>query len=243
MRSAIESYGAKELSALKIGANGVRVLVDEDQIENLRALPGVRSVGRVTKFKMDNITSVPAIGAPVVWQKFKVKGEGIRIAIIDSGIDYLHANFGGSGNPADYAANNKNVIEPGTFPTAKVIGGFDFAGPTYNADIAGSTPSPDPDPLDGNGHGSHVAGTAAGFGVTGSIGPGVAPQALLYAYKVFNDTSGSTNLTSEAIERALDPNQDGNMKDHVDVINMSLGSPFGDPNDPSAISAENAANL
>src|SRR6185436_11075202 len=159
MRSAIEAYGAKELSALKVGANGVRVLVDESQIENLRALPGVRSVGRVTKFKMDNITSVPAIGAPVVWQKYKVKGKGIRIGIIDSGIDYLHANFGGAGDPAAYAANNKNVIEAGTFPTAKVVGGFDFAGPTYNADVAGSTPTPDPDPLDGNGHGSHVAGT------------------------------------------------------------------------------------
>jgi subtilisin family serine protease len=243
MRAAIESYGAKELSALKVGANGVRVLVDESQIENLRALPGVRSVGRVTKFKMDNITSVPAIGAPVVWQKYKVKGKGIRIAIIDSGIDYLHKNFGGKGDPAEYAANNKNVIEDDTFPTAKVVGGYDFAGPTYNADIAGSTPTPDPDPLDGNGHGSHVAGTAAGFGVEGSIGPGVAPEALLYAFKVFNDTEGSTNLVSDAIERALDPNQDGNMKDHVDVINMSLGSPFGDPDDPSAISAENAANL
>src|SRR6185312_14469723 len=128
-------------------------------------------------------------------------------------------------------------------PTAKVVGGFDFAGPTYNADVAGSTPTPDPDPLDGNGHGSHVAGTAAGFGVTGSIGPGVAPEALLYALKVFNDTEGSTNLVSEAIEWALDPNHDGNMKDHLDVINMSLGSPFGDPDDPSAISAENAADL
>ena len=243
MRSAIAALGAKQLSSLKIGANGVRVRVAASEIANLRALPGVRSVARVTKFRPDNITSVPAIGAPQVWDKYKVRGKGVSIGIIDSGIDYLHADFGGAGDPAAYDANNKNVIEAGTFPTAKVVGGFDFAGPTYNADDDDSVPAPDPDPLDGNGHGSHVAGTAAGIGVPGSVGQGVAPEAKLYALKVFNDTEGSTNLVSEAIEWALDPNGDGNMKDHLDVINMSLGSPFGEPGDPSAISADNAANL
>ncbi|NNF66140.1 MAG: S8 family serine peptidase, partial [Gammaproteobacteria bacterium] len=71
----------------------------------------------------------------------------------------------------------------------------------------------------------------------------VAKGASLYALKVFNDTSGSTNLTADAIEFALDPNGDGDISDHVDVINMSLGSPFGLPNDPSAIASNNAAEL
>jgi minor extracellular serine protease Vpr len=243
MRAQIASFGAKQLSSLKIGANGVRVRVPAREIENLRALPGVRSVGRVEHLRPDNITSVPAIGAPQVWSKYKVLGKGVTIGIIDSGIDYLHANFGGAGNPADYAANDKNVVEPGTFPTAKVVGGFDFAGATYDADDPTSVPEPDADPLDGDGHGSHVAGTAAGIGVPGSIGPGVAPEAKLYALKVFGDVAGSTNLVSDAIEWALDPNHDGSMRDHLDVINMSLGSPFGEPDDPSAISAQNAADL
>jgi subtilisin family serine protease len=242
-RPAISALGGRQLSSLKVGANGMRVRIAASELESLRALPGVRSVGRVVKFRPDNITSVPSIGAPQVWEKFKVKGKGVTIGIIDSGIDYLHANFGGKGDPAEYAANNKNVVEPGTFPTKKVAGGFDFAGPTYNADDDDSVPAPDADPLDGNGHGSHVAGTAAGIGVAGSIGPGVAPEATLYALKVFNDTEGSTNLVSDAIEWAMDPNHDGNMKDHLDVINMSLGSPFGEPGDPSAISAENAVDL
>lgn len=240
MRAAIASQGAEILSAQRVGANGFRVKVSPSEIAHLRALPGVRSVGRVELHKLDNIDSVPWIGAPEVWAALG-KGEGVKIGVIDTGIDYTHANFGGSGNPADYAGNNKNIVEPGTFPTAKVKGGHDFAGATYNANNPDSVPAPDDDPLDGNGHGSHVAGTAAGLGVPGTIGAGVAPGADLYALKVFGDAGGSTDLTSLAIEWAMDPNGDGDMSDHLDVINMSLGSPLGEPDDPSAISTNNAA--
>jgi minor extracellular serine protease Vpr len=245
MSDALANHGARVLSRQRVGANGVRVMLRPDAIEGLRATPGVRSVGRVELHKLDNIDSVPWIGAPAVWAK-SGRGEGVKIAIIDSGIDYTHATFGGSGNPADHAGNNPNIIEPGTFPTAKVKGGFDFAGTDYNADIPGSLPDPDPDPIDygpDGGHGTHVAGTAAGIGVPGSVGAGVAPGASLYALKVFGDTGGSTDLTSLAIEWAMDPNGDGDMSDHLDVINMSLGAPFGTPDDPSAISSQNAADL
>lgn len=243
VRQQLASFGVTELSALRVGANGLRVRVPASELANIAALPGVQSVGRVELHTIDHAQSVPAVGAPQVWEQLGVRGEDIRVGIIDTGIDYFHANFGGSGNPADYAANNRNVIEPGSFPTAKVVGGWDFAGPTYNAQIASSVPQPDPDPVDVNGHGTHVAGSAAGFGVPGTIGPGVAPAAKLYALKVFGDGGGSTNLTSDAIEWALDPNGDGDMSDHLDVINMSLGSNFGMPTDPSSISAHNAAEL
>jgi minor extracellular serine protease Vpr len=242
-RQQLAGYQARELSHLRVGANGLRVVVPASAIDSIRKLPGVVSVGPVEKHRPDNIESVPSIGAPNVWANLGVKGEGVRIGVIDSGIDYLHANLGGAGNAGDYAANDKNVVEAGTFPTAKVVGGHDFAGAKYDADDPASVPTPDDDPLDGNGHGSHVAGTIAGIGVPGRIGPGVAPEAKLYALKVFSDTEGSTNLTSDAIEWALDPNQDGDMSDHLDVINMSLGSPFGEPEDPSAISSQNAAEL
>lgn len=239
-RSALEGLGAQILSSQRVGANGFRVKVGASQVATLRSMPGVRSVGRVELHTVDNIESVPWIGAPAVWSKIG-RGEHVRIGIIDTGIDYTHADFGGSGSVAEYDANNKNVIEPGTFPTAKVKGGFDFAGPTYDANDPTSVPQPDADPLDGNGHGSHVAGTAAGIGVPGSVGQGVAPGADLYALKVFSDAGGSTDVTSQAIEWAMDPNGDGDMSDHLDVINMSLGSPFGEPADPSAISTNNAA--
>lgn len=239
-RPTLEGLGAQILSSQRVGANGFRVNVRGADIATLRSMPGVRSVGRVELHRVDNIDSVPWVGAPAVWAKIG-RGEHVSIGVIDTGIDYTHADFGGSGNVADYAANDKNIIEPGTFPTAKVKGGFDFAGPTYDANDPTSVPAPDPDPLDGNGHGSHVAGTAAGSGVAGSVGQGVAPGADLYALKVFSDGGGSTDVTSLAIEWAMDPNGDGDMSDHLDVINMSLGSPFGEPADPSAISTNNAA--
>jgi minor extracellular serine protease Vpr len=238
LRSQIESTGARILSAQRVGANGVRIVANSSQLANLRAISGVRSVGQVKQYEMDHTESVPWIGATNVWQKLGVKGKGIKVGVIDTGIDYLHANLGGAGNPADFTSNDPNVIEVGTFPTAKVVGGYDFAGATYaSTGIA----VPDTDPLDRSGHGSHVAGTIAGLGVAGSIGVGVAPEASLYALKVFGDGGGSTGLVSLAIEWAMDPNGDGDMSDHLDVINMSLGSSFGSPDDPSAISSDNAA--
>lgn len=259
----VTAAGATVIASLDVGANGFIVDVAPGDLVKLAEIPGVVSVARVTTFTPANETSVPWIGAPSAWHDLSLTGAGITVAVIDTGVDYDHKDFGGLGAAA-YATNDTAIVEPGSFPTAKVIGGYDFAGTSYDAaGILGSaTPTPDPDPLDVYGHGTHVAGSAAGEGVlsdgttftgpygpdaytanTFEIGPGVAPEALIYAYKVFGDQAGSTNLTSLAIERALDPNQDGSIDDHVDVINMSLGAAFGSPNDPSAIASENASRL
>jgi len=243
IRPTLESYGAKILSSHRVGANGLRINVSLAQVNSLRDLPGVRSIGHVTKYKLDNVDSVPWIGAPKLWNALNIKGKGVKVGIIDSGIDYMHADFGGSGSVADFDANDPNIVEPGSFPTAHVVGGHDFAGAAYDADDPATVAVPDSDPIDHSGHGTHVAGTVAGIGVPGVIGPGVAPEASLYALKVFGDNGGTTELVSEGIEWAMDPNGDGDMSDHLDVFNMSLGSAFGDPNDPSAISANNAAAL
>jgi minor extracellular serine protease Vpr len=90
-----------------------------------------------------------------------------------------------------------------------------------------------------------VASTAAGFEVTGSIGAGVAPGAELYALKVFGEPAGSTNLTISAIEWAMDPDGDGDLSDHVNVINMSLGSDFGPASDvdPVIVATNNASKI
>jgi subtilisin family serine protease len=253
--------GAQVLFQASLTYNGIAISIRADRLDQLRALPGVVDVQIIPPKQRSNADAVPFVGAPAVWSApGGATGRGVRAGLIDSGIDYTHADFGGPGTPAAYASNNRTIIESGTFPTAKVVGGFDFAGDAYDAtspNPANRIPHPDPDPLDCNGHGTHVAGTLAGTGVNAngttfngpytaglnfsnfSIGPGVAPEAQLYALKVFG-CSGSTELLTLAIERAVDPNGDGDPSDHLDVLNISLGSPFGGNDDPDAVAVNNA---
>jgi subtilisin family serine protease len=134
-------------------------------------------------------------------------GDGVRVAVIDTGIDYTHPALGG-----------------GFGPGFKVVGGYDFV-------------NDDPDPRDDNGHGTHVSGTIAGNSDTII---GVAPHATLYAFKVLDaNGSGSTADVMAGIERAADPNGDGDPSDHVDVANMSLGG-SGGADDPQSIAVDNA---
>lgn len=243
--SAVEQAGGLVLGQYTRAYNGLLVRVSSADLTALRALPSVVAIRRAPVHKPALSNSVPIIGADEIINNLGYDGTGIKIAIIDTGIDYTHAAFGGSGDPADYASNDPDVVEIGTFPTAKVVGGYDFAGTNYNAsDPANNTPVPDDDPLDEHGHGTHVASTAAGFEVPGYISYGVAPGADLYALKVFG-VSGSTNLVLNAIEWAMDPDGDADLSDRVDVINMSLGSDFGpnDPSDPELVAANMASAI
>ncbi|MCF6411563.1 S8 family serine peptidase [Pseudalkalibacillus salsuginis] len=228
--------------------NGLFIQAKRSTLNELAELSEVKAIYPVNPVELHNDTSVDFIGAPQVWEKtvdgVNVTGEGITVAVIDTGIDYTHAAFGGEGTTEAYDSNNPNVIEDGSFPTAKVIGGYDFVGTDYDAgseDPAKRVPMPDADPLDEQGHGSHVGATVAGQEVEGNIGKGVAPDALLYAYKVFGK-SGSTGVTTQALEMAADPNGDGDVSDHVDVVNMSLGSSYGHPNDPTAVATNLAVD-
>lgn len=242
LRSALADVIVEERSNLVVGANGLRALVRAGDIPAIRATEGVKNVAAVARYELTTETSTTWIGSDVV-NGAGYDGTDVSIAIIDTGIDYTHASFGGPGTVEAYDNNDPGTLADGGFPTPKVVDGYDFAGPVYDAsDPTKSTPSPDADPLDGNGHGTHVAATAAGIDPTGPVEEGMAQGALLYAYKVFGDEAGSTDLVSDAIERALDPNNDLSTDDAVDIINMSLGSPFGHPDDPSAIAAENAVD-
>jgi subtilisin family serine protease len=246
--------------------NGVAMVVPRDQLAALRKLPGVVAVRRMVPATPHSNGSVAFVNAGQVWQGLagglQADGSGIRVGIIDTGVDYLHSHFGGSGLQADYEAIDTTSNSNGGvnyFPTAKVVGGIDLAGDAYDANSTApsAVPQPDPNPMDCNGHGSHVAGTAAGFGVAADgstfagpydaalpadlrIQPGVAPKALLYAIRVFG-CDGSTDLVAAALDWALDPNGDSSMEDRLDVVNMSLGSPMGGLDDVSTEAAENAA--
>src|SRR5882724_9680013 len=252
--------GGAEIYRVKSALNGIAIMVSASKLDQIRRLPGVKSVSPIELEYPTNSTSIPFLGIPLLWENsvglgLGLTGTGVKIGIIDTGIDYQHPNFGGTGLLTDYQANNRTVAPDMYFPTAKVVGGIDLAGDAYNGSNA---PVPDNDPMDCNGHGSHVAGTAAGLGVksdgttfTGPythaapfgslrIGPGGAPGASLYAIRVFG-CGGSTGLTVQGINWAMDPNGDNDLSDHLDVINMSLGSAFGTVSNTSAAASENAA--
>ncbi len=254
LEPALEKEGALVVARLSRLANAIQIIADDEAARRIERLPGVRRVERVPLVKPALKSAVPVVGAPAVWAaQPMLQGDGITIGIIDSGIDYTHADFAGEGTSDAYVANDSKVIEPGSFPTAKIVGGWDFVGDDYTGSGANMAPKPDADPLDctrpgseqiSGGHGTHVAGIAAGTGVTQAgasfdgpyeasfdpsafrIGPGVAPRAKLYALKVFG-CEGSTHMLAAALDRAADPNKDGMMDDRLDVVNGSLGTAYG----------------
>ncbi len=130
----------------------------------------------------------------------KLDGTGTAIGIIDTGIDYTHPDLGGA-----------------KFPNAKVVGGYDFA-------------DDDGDPMDIQGHGTHVAGIAAADGKV----QGVAPKAKLYAYKVFSDQGGGA--ADGDIIAALDRS----VRDRCTVVNLSLGMSGGTADTPENEAINNA---
>jgi subtilisin family serine protease len=256
VRPSIEARGGHVLASYHHAINGMKIRIDSREIAGLAAMPGVVSVLKVPVYKLNNAVSVPYLGTPAVWAGVPhLRGEHIKVAIIDTGLDYTHANFGGPGTPAAYTAAHAastQPADPSLFgPNApKVKGGIDLVGDDYDANNPNSVPVPDSNPLDCNGHGSHVGGTVAGFGVvkggttfTGpydattpkqdfAIGPGVAPKADLYAVRVFGCT-GSTNVVVDALDWAV--------KNGMDVVNMSLGSEYGSGDSADSVAADNAS--
>jgi subtilisin family serine protease len=247
---AVEARGGVVLNRFSLLLNGFSAQMTALDAAVIRRFPGVERVQPSVIVTPGLTTSVPFIGAPKVWNQLSARGQGVTVAVIDSGVDYTHADFGGAGTVGAYEANDPTKVEPGSFPTAKVIGGWDFVGDQgYDPqDPANDTPSPDPDPLDyvanGGDHGTHVAGICCGAGVEGSVGRGVAPKAKILAYKIFDVAGTPDDIVIQAMERAADPNGDGDTEDHADVINMSLGADYSfTPIDNAAVRAATQAGI
>lgn len=236
----LQGLGATIVGTFQTTVNMIHVNTVRGQLESILALPGVVRVSRAPEHEPAMDDSRPHIGATRVADELGWDGQGTTIAIIDTGIDYMHVAFAGSGDVEARADDDPTDPDDNGFPTEKVIGGYDFVGEFYNAGCASAActtePTPDDDPIDDGSHGTHVAGIAAAF-EAGDVPAGVAPGATLVALKVFG-ASGSTNVTAEAIDWVAthnmllgDPGIDELPGIHpdvkIDVINMSLGSGYG----------------
>jgi hypothetical protein len=189
--------------------HGAAVELTPAAAAELRKVPGVVAVHedhRIQPFEAMSSAAAEAVDARarVHASALPARGQGIVVAVIDSGIDATH-------------------------PALRVAGGYDFA-------------QNDPVPEDVNGHGTHVAGIIAA-NAAGIVG--VAPDVTLLAYKVVHvDGDGKESSLVAALERAMDPNGDGDPADHVDVVNISLGWDAGvDSIGSRAVDAATAAGI
>ena len=240
----IATLGGRVLDRYQVTMNGLLVQAPPSLIDEIRERPNVLDAGPAPLMALQLDDSLPLIGASRVQSELGFDGEGSIVAVIDTGIDYAHASFGGTGTVEAYDANDENVVEAGSFPTKRVLGGYDFVGQRYSPECPDepgedvtchADPRPDDDPLDAReqGHGSHVAGIVAG-GEGEGLYPGVAPAAGLVALKVFGNPIGAPNSTAvhtSAIEWVARHNLGMDVpgvapEGKIDVINLSLGAPF-----------------
>jgi len=264
-RAALAAVGAQQdrfigqadapvVAQAQVALNAVVLDVDATELASLASNPAVVSIRPVVDYELDLTDTVPYIGASAV-QDLGFDGTGITVAVLDSGIDYTHVAFGGPGTAEAYdaaygaytdSAENRDLMTwpaPGT----NIVGGYDYVGEVWpNGRLA-----PDGDPIDcggkaisatddalcDGGHGTHVADIIAG---TAGVAPGADIIALKVCSAVSTSCSGVALLL--AMDHALDPNADGATDDAVDIIHMSLGSPYGQARDDDLSAAVEAAS-
>jgi minor extracellular serine protease Vpr len=194
----------------------------------IRSLPEVLTIVPNRKYHLLLTKSNKLMNTPLTLQINGVEsyaGKGVKIGIIDTGIDHTHVMFDDEGYevPAGFPRGDTD------FTNNKIIVARVF---TKSGDSAS-----DSTPRDRDGHGTHVASCAAGNPNTASplgLMSGVAPNAYLGNYKVF--TSDFTTL--EQIISALE----ASVEDGMDIVNLSLGSEsyINELLDPEALAIKNA---
>lgn len=215
--------------------NAVFVSASPDRVAELQSLPGVAAVVPLRRYRVRLNRAVPLMNAPAAWQALggvDNAGRGVKIAVIDTGIDQTHPAFQDStlSPPAGYPkcsgsdcafTNNKVIV-------ARSYIQMEAAGTGLNP--ASSSRPDDYTPRDRVGHGTAVAMSAAGNTNSGPRATitGMAPHAFLGNYKVFGTSAGASE---DAIIQAVDDA----LNDGMDVASLSLGGPaFTGPLDTGA---------
>jgi hypothetical protein len=252
--SQAQGLGARKLAGLVNASNALVVEIPASQAVALARIPGVAQVMPVGEYKLDLSETVPHIGAAAL-QNIGVDGTGVRVAVLDSGADFMHYNLGGTGKVDDFdlCYGQANVAPSGICanfygPSApKVTGGWDFVGENWTGTAPNTVLQPDPNPIarrGTGGHGTHVADIILGKSADG-MHKGVAPEAKLYAVKVCSAVSSSCSGLAilQGVDYALDPNGDGDLSDAVDVMNLSLGASYGQRENASVLAINQAGQF
>jgi uncharacterized protein (TIGR03437 family) len=237
--------------------NAIFVNAEADRVSELSAVAGVVAVRPMRKVKALLDQATTALNAPTAWKALggvTNAGRGIKIGVIDTGIDQTHPVFQDAGltMPPGFPKFTNGHPEDAAYTTNKVI----VARSYVRLLAAGSNPSnpaidshPDDfSPRDRQGHGTAVASCAAGEttltpGITSTGGAitiqGMAPKAYLGSYKVIGSPGVNDGTTDQAMIQAVEDA----VLDGMDVITTSVGTPAltSTANDPMATAFENAA--
>ncbi len=208
----ISDFDQKVIANYHILLNGFAFWGTKQEADLLLEQPSVRNTTLLSRVELFLSETVPLVGAPPMWelQPFGLDGTGIRIGVIDSGIDYTHPDFHGGCDAIG--------------PNCQIQGGYDFV-------------DNDPDPFDTFGHGTSVA---ASIGSNNPTYSGIAPGSTLYAYRVLDPISDNATFEQsqariiQAMEHALVPNGAPPFTDPLDIVNLSLGTE-NTRSDPNAV--------
>jgi subtilisin family serine protease len=220
----------------RLVANGMSVVLRREALPRLARLPGVRHVSGSTTYRVlagPDAATIRARALP--GSMLASAGQGIKIGIIDDGVDQAHPFF----DPAGYAMPPGFPKGQAEYTTAKVIVARSF--PPPGATWRHATKPFDPEE---SSHGTHVAGIAAGNADTPAEGArvsGIAPRAYIGNYKALTvpteagfGLDGNAPEIVAAIEAAV--------ADGMDVINLSIGEPEIEPSrDLVALALDTAA--
>ncbi len=210
----------KVISTAQTLLNAVFVTATREEAAQLAGIPGVVRVVHLPRYKPALDKAVGLVNLQAAWTAVggvSSAGAGVKIGIIDSGIDQNHPGFQDSSltPPSGFPKGDAN------YTNSKVI-----VARSYVAQDAAVYDTPDDySPRDRMGHGTAIAMIAAGVQNTGPLATiqGVAPKAFLGNYKIF----GSPGVNDYAYQSALVAALTNAVNDGMDVVTLSLSE--GDP--------------
>ncbi len=212
VRRAVANHGGTVLESMDTVVNGLIVSIPDDRAAELLQIPGVSQVHAVHQLKLSLDHALPLHQVPAAWATLALgqnsAGAGVKIGIIDTGIDVNHPAFR---DPLPPVAGFPKVLAASDtkYTNARIIVAKNYT------PLLGDGGDPDAD--DHVGHGSGTSMVAAGGPAVSPYGPivGVAPKAYIGNYKVSDANGSATDVIAKAIDDAV--------ADGMDVINISLG--------------------
>ncbi len=224
--------------------NAVFVAAPKDSAAQLAAIPGVAAVIPLRYYKLNLNRAVTLVDAAGAWNALggvTNAGLGVKIAILDTGIDQTHPAFQDPSlvPPAGYP---KCTGADCNFTSNKVIVARSYvsmlAAGTSSANPAADSRPDDVSPRDHIGHGTAVASVAAGETNTGLVTiTGMAPRAFLGNYRIFGSPEVNDSTSDDVIIAAAEQA----IADGMDIISLSLGAPaFSGPLDTGSVCGQSA---